>query len=113
MTIGCTGSCMWYWDGTKYTGCTASNCSAGCGCGNNPPPFHPPQGYTGWVPYICVPTSGTLASSAKPAKFSCLIYHHKKYKPRLKQHSEKPAKKKAPPQKKAPSKKAAPRNQAK
>jgi len=114
MPAGCSGSCMWYWDGARYTGCTASNCSAGCGCGNNPPPFHPPNGQAAWVPYLCVATGNPHpVSSAKPGKFSCLIYHHSKHKPRIKQHVEKPVKKKASPRKKAGGKKAAPRKKPK
>jgi hypothetical protein len=88
MAIGCTGVCYWGWDSVNGYHPNPLNMCVGCsGCGN--PPSFTPVGMTSCtVPWPC------SASSAK-GKFTCVIYHHKDYPPKVVQHPGRTAKKKA------------------
>jgi hypothetical protein len=104
MPNGCTGSCMWHWNGQAYDQ-SMSNCSAGCVCPQ--PTFTPPPGFGScWVPWLCSPPGGFIDEGASGDGFRCEIYHHKDYKPHLTQHKGAGASKKAAT---SPGKRVAPR----
>jgi hypothetical protein len=88
--MACTGSCAWYWDGSKWMGPT-STCSKDClgDCGHAPL-LHPQK--PGFVFTPCLAT----VKPARRGKFVCRIYYLPRYRPTLIPFPKmKPAKKKA------------------